>query len=131
MCKTIDRGKWNRSTMCKSGMRDNVDKGLLKDTLGVSYVNGTYKKLLNKLQVDKVMATNSRFVEEAKHYKDMKIYKKKNQKNKKKNEFKNKKKDLTTKFRTQLGTLATPDDKQALQIKFENNSINYIRNKNN
>ena len=44
----------------------------LTENFGSSYVNGKYKKMIDTNRVDRVVATNSRFVEEARLYKIMK-----------------------------------------------------------
>ena len=44
----------------------------LTENLGTSYVNGKYKKIMDTLNVEKVMATNPQFVQDAKYYKQMK-----------------------------------------------------------
>ena len=41
----------------------------LVDNFGSSYVNGKYKKMIDLNRVDRVKATNSRFMEDAKKYK--------------------------------------------------------------
>ena len=58
----------------------------LTENFGSSYVNGTYKKMIDLNRVDRVLATNSRFMEDAKRYKVMKeLEKKKQDANKKSN----------------------------------------------
>ena len=44
----------------------------LTENFGSSYVNGKYKKMIDTIRVDRVVATNSRFMEEAQLYKTMK-----------------------------------------------------------
>ena len=43
----------------------------LTENFGSSYVNGKYKKMIDLNRVDRVHATNSRFMEDAKRYKNM------------------------------------------------------------
>ena len=47
------------------------------ENFGSSYVNGKYKKMIDINRVDRVVATNSRFMEDAKLYKNMKETKEK------------------------------------------------------
>ena len=50
----------------------------LTENFGSSYVNGTYKKMIDLNRVERVIATNSQFMEDAQQYKTMmKLYKSK------------------------------------------------------
>lgn len=44
----------------------------LTENFGTSYVNGKYKKMIDLNRVDRVVATNARFMEDAKRYKTLK-----------------------------------------------------------
>lgn len=56
---------------CCINCKEIWTRRFLTENFGSSYVNGKYKKMIDTNRVDRVIATNSRFVEEAQLYKKM------------------------------------------------------------
>ena len=77
-------------------------RDFLMENLGTSYVNGKYKKIIDKLNVEKVMATNPKFVKDAKYYKLMKDKKNELDMIKKKEKDLKKKKTIIKQFQKQI-----------------------------
>jgi hypothetical protein len=68
----------NRTDACciNGDCKEIWTRRFLTENFGSSYVNGKYKKMIDTNRVDRVIATNSRYVEEAQLYKNMQEQKK-------------------------------------------------------
>ena len=89
----------------------------LTDNFGASYVNGKYKKMIDKNRVERVIATNSQFMEDAKRYKKtVELRKKYNEINAVRDLLLQERLVVHTKWK-ELQTSVEPENKTRIQLK--------------